>query len=200
MDHLISITSFLGQYGLVFAALVIAVGTTWVVWLTLGHFHREFRHPPHLTRTEEHQEFERQMRHVSRDNEQAGCMLGGFLTLAGFGLFYFVKGRLEGLPHAAQRIIGGGVFVVTVAGLLFSLKVKGLRYYALLEMAFALASSIATLYKMQDQIQLADAAVLGTAIYLLIRGLDNFKKDVDDRKQKAEEAAKAATAATLPEP
>ena len=71
---------------------------------------------------------------------------------------------------------------------MFLLKVQGPRYYALLEIGFGIAFSASTLYKLQDQIRTADAAVLGTAIYLLIRGFDNFKKDLDERrKRKAKE-------------
>jgi hypothetical protein len=88
------------------------------------------------------------------------------------------------MPATSQRVLSGCVFILTAAGLLFFLKVKAPRYYALLEISFAILFAAATMYKMNDQIEPSDAAVIGTAIYLLIRGMDNFRADLIARRLK----------------
>jgi hypothetical protein len=81
------------------------------------------------------------------------------------------------------RVGGGTVLVSSVAGALFYLKVNYLRIYSLFEISFALTLSARTMWRLGDEIDAMEALEIMTAAYLVIRGLDNFKKDLDARRR-----------------
>lgn len=83
------------------------------------------------------------------------------------------------------RVGGGTILVSSVAGGLFFLKVSYLRIYSLLEIGFALTLSARTMWNLGDEIDPMEALGIMTAAYLVIRGLDNFKKDLDARRSHA---------------
>lgn len=84
------------------------------------------------------------------------------------------------------RVGGGTILVSSVAGGLFFLKVNYLRIYSLLEISFALTLSARTMWRLGDEIDPMEALEIMTAAYLIIRGLDNFKKDLDTRRSSAQ--------------
>src|ERR1017187_10168004 len=181
MAQLIPITLFFVKYGVLLSALIISCATLLAMWAVLKHETRDIPYPPHFTRTEQHDEFDRLVR-IRRAEDSWGCIVL-VLPLIGAGIFWTVRDRLLAMPATFQRVVCGSVFILTIAGLLFLLRMKALRSYAVMEISFGLAFSAATLYRMKDQIEVVEATVLGTAIYLLIRGLDNFKKDLDERNK-----------------
>jgi hypothetical protein len=69
-----------------------------------------------------------------------------------------------------------------VACLLFALKLYFLRAYAAFEVIFAVAMSAASMYRMKDQVEYIDLLGMMASCYLIIRGLDNFKKGMDEHK------------------
>jgi len=71
---------------------------------------------------------------------------------------------------------------MATALLLFTLKIKYLRGYSVLEVIFALTVTYQTMSSTADLITPTQALGLLTSVYLLIRGIDNFRKDLDERK------------------
>jgi hypothetical protein len=62
-----------------------------------------------------------------------------------------------------------------------------LRGYAILEMAFALGFAFRTVSGLfVEEPELQVLAVL-TSAYLMIRAMDNFRKDLDERRKRATE-------------
>jgi hypothetical protein len=70
--------------------------------------------------------------------------------------------------------------------------VKYLRGYAVLEVLFALFMTYQTMSRTNDMITPVQALGLMASVYLLIRGFDNYKKDLDERNKKTEQTAEAA--------
>jgi hypothetical protein len=91
---------------------------------------------------------------------------------------------IPGISHPAARIWIGTFVVLLLSLLLFVAKIKLLRYYAILEGIFAVGVCVQTLSTMRDQIQPAQSFALLTSAYLIIRAMDNFKKDWDARRAK----------------
>ena len=116
-----------------------------------------------------------------------GC-LGLFLLISTIAeLAGWVGGSWELLPELAGpivRMVFGTIFVILMAALLFALKVVRLRIYALLEIAFGVTATGQTTYGLKDVISPIQLLTILTSAYLLIRGLDNFKKDSDARKER----------------
>jgi hypothetical protein len=84
------------------------------------------------------------------------------------------------------RVGGGTILVSSVAGALFFVKVNYLRIYSLLEISFALTLAARTIWRLGDEIDALEGLEIMTAAYLVIRGLDNFKKDLDARRAVAD--------------
>jgi hypothetical protein len=84
------------------------------------------------------------------------------------------------------RVGGGTILIATLAGSLFAVKVRHLRSYATLELGFAVVLAAHTMWNLTDVIEPVQALGLLTAAYLIVRGLDNFKKDLDARRSQAE--------------
>jgi hypothetical protein len=80
------------------------------------------------------------------------------------------------------RVALGTVVIVLMGSVLFWVKLKQLRYYALIEGAFALGVCIQTLVGFSDYISPAQVAGLFAAAYLFIRAADNFHKDLEKRE------------------
>ena len=78
----------------------------------------------------------------------------------------------------------------------FQRKVRALRVYAIIEAAFAFLVCTSTLSSMKDRVDLAQTGTLGASAYLFIRAADNFKKDLDERKARAN--ASSPKAGSLP--
>jgi hypothetical protein len=89
---------------------------------------------------------------------------------------------LPHLPHTAARVSSGLFVIALLSGLLFAMKIRALRWYAILEGVFALWVCVSTLYGMADRIQPVQIGSLFASAYLFIRAADNFKKDWDAKK------------------
>jgi hypothetical protein len=105
-----------------------------------------------------------------------------------FAAWYWAHGADEVLV----RTVFGTLVVVALASGLFFMKVTNLRAYASLELLFAAGMATKTMHDLKPQMQPSEMLTLGTSAYLIIRGLDNFKKDIDERKK----GLRSATAAT----
>jgi hypothetical protein len=88
-----------------------------------------------------------------------------------------------------SRIVLGTGLVITLAVVLFIVKIIRLRFYAVIEILFAIFGTVHTMSKLKDVIEPVELLTIFTAVYLLIRGLDNFKKDLDERKRLSTRAA-----------
>lgn len=91
--------------------------------------------------------------------------------------------RLLDLKSGAVRSLFGMVLVGIAAFILFRMKVAWLRGYAVIEMLFASVFSARTLFLLTDQINPVESLTVMAGIYLMVRGMDNFKKDLDERKK-----------------
>lgn len=84
------------------------------------------------------------------------------------------------VPSIGLRRVIGVIAMANIALLLFRLKRARIRVYALLEIAFALASGwIATGLIVDPKVDLRGWAGLATAGYLVVRGLDNYTKGTE---------------------
>lgn len=104
---------------------------------------------------------------------------------AGVGTNWLIKHS----PPYNVRVFGGTAAVFLLAAWLFRLKIRRLRWYALLEISFGLVATEQAITRLADRIQPVDVLTLLTSAYLLIRGMDNFKKDMEERKKKVAEQA-----------
>ena len=89
------------------------------------------------------------------------------------------------LPRSTARTVLGTVFILMTAGTLVTVRVKYLRGYAVLEIMFGLAAAVQTMQSLQDTVSPVQLVGIVASVYLIIRGLDNFKKDVDARRERA---------------
>ncbi len=105
-------------------------------------------------------------------------MIGGLAMVLRNGV---VPAVTEARPETLRTYVGTS-FVIAVACGLFALKVLALRIYALIEIVFAIAICLQTMSGMTDVISHVQAFGIATSAYLLVRGLDNFKKGLDERK------------------
>ena len=107
-----------------------------------------------------------------------------YCALLGLALFLAMAvSTLPKLPDTAlQRVAVGMVLVAGLSAGMFWVKIRGLRVYAVVEIGFALCVAGQTLYGLGDFIEPVQSLSLLASVYLLIRGMDNFKKDLDSRK------------------
>jgi hypothetical protein len=87
--------------------------------------------------------------------------------------------RLTRLPRVAATSVGTSLSLVSAYGL-FQLKVRRLKWYAHLEIGFAIASTWATVDRARAGFGLPEFSALGAALYLTVRGLDNRKKAMEN--------------------
>jgi hypothetical protein len=74
------------------------------------------------------------------------------------------------------------LMMVTVALVMFTVKVHALRVYAVIELLFAIAVLVQAIGAISKDADTAQTLTLIAGVYLLIRGMDNFKKDMDARR------------------
>jgi hypothetical protein len=84
----------------------------------------------------------------------------------------------------SHALIGTPV-ILLLGALLFFIKVRSLRWYAVLELVFAIVVAAQTIAGFDEQISPTQLLGFMAGAYLVIRGLDNFKKDWDARKASA---------------
>lgn len=135
-------------------------------------------------------------RHLLRKRPIAWIMFCGPLVLV---LHYYVWHQLPKLDSIYQRVILGTISVVVFSSVLFLLKVEGLKYYSILEILFAIAFCASTLYSLNDVESPFRLIGVGSAVYLIIRGLDNYRRYLIEREEaERKELAKAATTTSAP--
>ena len=88
------------------------------------------------------------------------------------------------LPTTFPRVVFGTLFVAALAGALFVVKDRWLRVYASMEVAFALLFVGHTMRMLGDEIAPLEILQIGAGGYLIVRGLDHFKKGLDARREK----------------
>ena len=71
----------------------------------------------------------------------------------------------------------------TVALVMFVVKINALRSYAVIELLFAIAVLVHTIGSITKDADTAQTLALLAGVYLLIRGMDNYKKDRDARTE-----------------
>jgi hypothetical protein len=103
------------------------------------------------------------------------------LLFSDFGLDIFSKfhGLRTRVGYWAD-VLGTGI-LASVGWALFWLKVNALHFYARAEIAFALASSYAAISKIDKQMDLASVLAIAASAYLIVRGLDNRKKAMEEK-------------------
>jgi hypothetical protein len=110
-------------------------------------------------------------------------VIGGLILIPILAFFVrLVQVYLSSMRSGAARSICGTIVILIVSAILFRVKVTDLRTYAILECAFAMTACFMTMKGMADQVQPVQLLALATSAYLVIRGMDNFKKDLDERK------------------
>ncbi len=101
------------------------------------------------------------------------------------GLSYWpimtVISAVKAMPRSTARTVLGTAFVVIAGLLLFAVRVKNLRAYAVVEMVFALIVAAQTMNSLGDTVSPIQLVAVAAAVYLLVRGMDNFKRDWDAR-------------------
>ena len=95
------------------------------------------------------------------------------------------------LPTALPRTVLGTALIVGLGSGLFVLKIRRLRVYAIVEITFAILLSAGTMYRMTDRVAPFELAALMAAVYVLIRGMDNLKKDLDTRSAEKAKPSRA---------
>jgi len=98
-------------------------------------------------------------------------ILGGFRPL----------GVIFDMPNGIVRTGLGTIVVAVVGGAFFFLKVSALRVYSFIELLFAAGLTIFTLDRLHNTATPFEVLSLMSSVYLFIRGMDNLKKDVDER-------------------
>lgn len=53
--------------------------------------------------------------------------------------------------------------------------------YAIIELLFAIGLTVSTVGSLADQIAFPEGAKLIAAVYIFVRGMDNMKKDIEER-------------------
>jgi len=106
-----------------------------------------------------------------------------FISVVVMGLGTWGAIAVHDLGRPIARTVLGSVLLLFLSSLLFWLKVTALRIYAYLEMAFALVVSAQSMYSLGDVVEPIRLFGLLTAIYFMVRGMDNFKKDLDERRK-----------------
>jgi hypothetical protein len=53
--------------------------------------------------------------------------------------------------------------------------------YAIIELLFAIGLTVSTIGSLPDQIGFPEGAKLIAAVYIFVRGMDNMKKDIEER-------------------
>jgi hypothetical protein len=76
------------------------------------------------------------------------------------------------------KALAGTIVVLLGAILLHKLKLKALKWYAYLELAFAIVITLKTMAGMGYKVGLGDMSALFVSAYLIIRGLDNLHKSM----------------------
>jgi hypothetical protein len=106
------------------------------------------------------------------------------LSILLFILSEWMETFIPGVSRPLARVLFGTFWVVVLSSGLFTLKVRALRYYAILEGGFAITVCVSSLLSMKDDIQIGQALALLTSAYLVIRAADNFRKDLEERNAK----------------
>jgi hypothetical protein len=91
-------------------------------------------------------------------------------------LSVYVGPSLTFLSTAALAAVGYGFFI---------LKTKKLLQYAYLEIAFALISCYVAVNRAKQGLSIGNVTVIGAAVYLIVRGLDNRKKALNETPVRA---------------
>jgi hypothetical protein len=101
----------------------------------------------------------------------------------GISCFVFTAKLIVRADPKTINMIAGTVVIVMMAIVFFILKNKLLRLYAVAEITFSLGVAIRTMSELGAEITGFQSLTIFSAVYLLIRGMDNFKKDLDERKK-----------------
>jgi len=88
--------------------------------------------------------------------------------------------RFNNIVGAPATIINTAILAF-VGYLLYLLKTKKLILYAYGEIIFALTSCYVAVSKTRHELNVGAATVFGAAIYLVVRGLDNRRKAIEDK-------------------
>jgi hypothetical protein len=102
------------------------------------------------------------------DDQQAERLITG--TIRAFGV-------LSG-PMATGILLATGY-------LLFLLKIRLLIFYAYAEIAFAILSCQLAVERMKEDLTIGNTSVLAASAYLVVRGLDNRKKALEQQTERA---------------
>lgn len=81
------------------------------------------------------------------------------------------------------RISCAVLMLFTVALIMFLVKIHALRSYAVIELLFAIGVLVHSIESIKDDADTTQTLALLAGVYLLIRGMDNYRKDLDARKE-----------------
>lgn len=82
----------------------------------------------------------------------------------------------------------GTLAVILLASGLFYVKIAALRLYAIVELMFALVMALKGIRDLRSDVLSPDMLAIGSSAYLIIRGLDDLKKDFDERRSRHKQA------------
>ena len=112
---------------------------------------------------------------------------------AAFAISVVLSITIDHVDRPLARMALGTVIIWMLSALLFFLKVKWLRVYALMELAFATVFCAGSLLNAGDRVSPVQTLGLFAGVYVIIRGLDNFKKDRDARATSRDRSVSAVT-------
>jgi len=105
------------------------------------------------------------------------------VVLSSFAAHYVLGSTPESLAAAAKTFFGT-MTLLTLAWLLFVLRIKSLYWYAVLEILFGIVVAVHTIRGLGDVVVPSDLLLAGSAMYLLIRGFDNFHTYIAKHRNK----------------
>lgn len=83
-------------------------------------------------------------------------------------------------------MVFGTLLIIALALILFALKQKVLRAYALIEILFGIALAAQAMYGLADVFEPVRLFAVISGVYFLVRGFDNFKRHFDERSSPSE--------------
>jgi hypothetical protein len=116
---------------------------------------------------------------------RGGAKLALIVTVGGLWWVYqWGLTNAASMPRAITRTGLGTAAIVMVAGVLFALKQRHLLVYAGLEVLLGVGVAGFTMYRLGDVIAVVDLVGVVTAMYFVVRGLDNLKKGYEEKESR----------------
>jgi hypothetical protein len=116
------------------------------------------------------------------------CVLGA--GAAAFVLAGVANKYLLALAGPLIRCVFGTLLIIALAFILFVLKQKALRAYAIIEILFGIALAAQSMYGLADVVEPLRLFGVISGVYFLVRGFDNLRRHFDERSSPPSEPKK----------